>query len=554
MEQRICRVSGQPFQITPQEADLHALLQKPLPHTSPLERWKLQFGFLNALNLFPSKCALTGVPTMSMFAPDSGITAYASEAWWSDQWDALSYGRDYDPTRPFFEQVRELMYAVPLPATFGFENTNCPYNNFCFYSKDCYMCFMSQKMERCFYTYNVSNSKDSADASYLFDSELCYDCIDCTGGYRLLYSQDCTSCAESYFLLNCRNCKNCFGCYGLSGKEYCYFNEQLTPEAYKTALAKHNLLSRSAINALRAEVDTFFLRFPRKFAHQTSCENSTGDYLNHTENTHVSFDVTNATNVLYNIFALGDEGPQADCTTICSSASCRQCSYSTGLGYCYDMHYCICCEFTNSAQYSWYCYHSNDLFGCAGLDRKKYCILNKQYTKEEYEVLKARIIADMKARGEYGEFFPAEMSPFAYNHSDAQFNFPQKEAPKGMRWGEPVNVVTQAPGGPAPDVATFDDAFLRDIPQQVYASTKSGRAYKVSQQELALYAKLGVPLPDMAYMERLEARQARRNPYELWQRHCMNNSKNCEHQFLSSYSPERREIVYCEACYNETIA
>src|SRR3989344_5634258 len=65
--------------------------------------------------------------------------------------------------------------------------------------------------------------------------------------------------------------------------------------------------------------------------------------------------------------------------------------------------------------YSYICHGSNNLFACIGLRNKSYCILNKQYTKEEYEALLPRIIKhmndmpyiDKKGRVyRYGEFFP----------------------------------------------------------------------------------------------------------------------------------------------------
>ena len=39
--------------------------------------------------------------------------------------------------------------------------------------------------------------------------------------------------------------------------------------------------------------------------------------------------------------------------------------------------------------YSQFCYNSKDLFGCVGFVTQ-YCILNKQYSKEEYEALVPR--------------------------------------------------------------------------------------------------------------------------------------------------------------------
>ena len=75
------------------------------------------------------------------------------------------------------------------------------------------------------------------------------------------------------------------------------------------------------------------------------------------------------------------------------------------------------------AYYTKLCTTSSNLFGCIGMRTKSYCILNKQYTKEEYEKLVPKIIAQMHempyqdAIGRvyrYGEFFPAELSAFAY--------------------------------------------------------------------------------------------------------------------------------------------
>jgi hypothetical protein len=74
------------------------------------------------------------------------------------------------------------------------------------------------------------------------------------------------------------------------------------------------------------------------------------------------------------------------------------------------------------------CQYSKDCFGCVGLQRKQYCILNKQYTKEEYETLVPKIIEHMKSTREWSEFFPIEISPFTYNETVAQEYFPLTKA------------------------------------------------------------------------------------------------------------------------------
>ena len=46
-------------------------------------------------------------------------------------------------------------------------------------------------------------------------------------------------------------------------------------------------------------------------------------------------------------------------------------------------------------EYSMYGSSVSNIFGCVGVQNKQYCILNKQYTKEEYEALVPKIIEHM---------------------------------------------------------------------------------------------------------------------------------------------------------------
>jgi hypothetical protein len=51
--------------------------------------------------------------------------------------------------------------------------------------------------------------------------------------------------------------------------------------------------------------------------------------------------------------------------------------------------------------------------------------LNKKYSKEDYETLLPKIIDHMKKTGEWGEFFPMEISPFKYEETKAVDYFPK---------------------------------------------------------------------------------------------------------------------------------
>ena len=69
--------------------------------------------------------------------------------------------------------------------------------------------------------------------------------------------------------------------------------------------------------------------------------------------------------------------------------------------------------------YSHLCADCEFCFGCIGLKHKKYCILNKQYSEDEYFQNVSMILDEMVARGEWGEFFPVKYSPYGYNRSGA---------------------------------------------------------------------------------------------------------------------------------------
>jgi hypothetical protein len=77
---------------------------------------------------------------------------------------------------------------------------------------------------------------------------------------------------------------------------------------------------------------------------------------------------------------------------------------------------------------------------------------------------------------------------------------------------------------------------------------RTGRPFRIIDQELTFYKKHKLPLPRLHPEERHIDRVRKRNPHHLWQRKCA----KCHAKIQTSYAPERPEIVYCEKCYLET--
>ena len=118
----------------------------------------------------------------------------------------------------------------------------------------------------------------------------------------------------------------------------------------------------------------------------------------------IGTNMTNCNNCV-NVFSWEDS---ENCTNCLRGTRSKDCIDLTGSWYMevsgndscctnsYDLKYSIWCDGAKYSEYCDQCVEIENCFGCVSLRKKKYCILNKQYSKEEYEVLKEKIISDMK--------------------------------------------------------------------------------------------------------------------------------------------------------------
>jgi hypothetical protein len=95
--------------------------------------------------------------------------------------------------------------------------------------------------------------------------------------------------------------------------------------------------------------------------------------------------------------------------------------------------------------YSYYLINCSFCLGCIGLKNKSYCILNKQYTKEERYSEIDKIFWQMHADGNLWDFFPASMNPFYFNDTaayliDPSFTKEEVTAAWYLRRDEPIKV------------------------------------------------------------------------------------------------------------------
>jgi hypothetical protein len=546
----------------------------PAPKMCPPCRAQRRLAFRNERVFYKRACDKCKKDVVSMYSPNKPYTVYCHDCWFSEDWSAEMFARPYDPRKSFLEQFGDLWKAVPKIALMYTRSVNSEYTNISADSKNCYMIVESSNNENCIHCYWIQQSKDLVDVSFTNKVELSYESDDSYDSYKIFYSKGCHDCRESYFLLDCRNCSDCFGCVNLRNKQYHVFNEPLGKDGYEKFLKEARLDTASGVEATRKKFAEFLKTQPRKYAEIVNAVNSSGNYIKDAKNCNSCFHCYDAEDSKYGVHVWRDAKDCLDVDTTGRGAQMMYNSMNAGM----NVSNQICSRMCWSSTFMSYCYYSfdsNNCFGCVGLRNKNYCILNKQYEPDAFNKLKEQIIEDMKKRGEYGEFFPADIAIFGYNESAAYDQFPlaKEEALKsGFRWEDYPRGTF---GKETIDWKNIPDSIREigsiDIPNQIFACTSCKKNYRIIPDEFGFYKKLGIPLPRLCPDCRHARRFAARAPNRLWKRTCrcagdtaeggtykntvnhFHGSECCPNEFETPYESGRKELIYCEKCFNSEV-
>ncbi len=565
---RACRNCANDFAVETDDLLFYEKIDVPLPTLCPDCRYQRRIANRNEWELYRRNCSKCQAGMVSIYNPEYPGPVYCLKCFWSDEWDALTYGADFDLSRPFFEQFRELRFRTPKVTVAHFRCVGSDYTNQSQDLKNCYLCFAGDASEDCMFGSWYFHCRECVDGSMLHSCELLYDALNCTNCSRSAYLENCADCFESLFLKDCKGCSNCFGCVGLRNKSYYWHNEELSKEEYQSRLNAF-VRSRHNINEEQKNLAALALTVPTKYYQGMKIINSTGAYLQNTKNTRYAFNAGDAEDSSYAQDAWGIK----NCMDITESAYNELDYEMEGIGYtARNIGVSRSWNIFNS-RYSENCFSANNVFGCVSLHKKDYCILNKQYTKEEYEALAPKIVEHMKATGEWGEFFPAEISPFAYNETVAQHYFPltkEEVLKNGWRWYDrPAReyTVTMHHADLPETIADTPDTITGETISCSSQDTEEGKAshsacttaFRVTKDELALYRRMNVPVPSQCFPCRFRDRLNKRTPRQLWHRECMCESAGHQHEgkcantFETSYAPTQAERVYCEGCYQQEV-
>jgi len=431
------------------------------------------------------------------------------------------------------------------------------------------------------YGSEIQKSKDCVDNTMIDQCEQSYGNVNCQKCYKTFFSTDCIESSDIYFSFDLIGCMNCFGCVGLRNKNYYIFNEAFTKGNYQEKVKKVFNGNYSDISKIESKVKEIYLKTSRRYMHGRQNVNASGDYIYNSKNVKNSYIATEAQNCKYCMWLLvptvkdcwdyteyGDKAEQIYETTT-AAKNVSKIKFSNMIA-----------KNSMNVEYSYSCQNVQNIFGCSGLKNKQYCILNKQYTKEKYEKLVKKIKKHMNNMSyvdslgrvyKYGEFFPPEIAPYAYNQTNTQEFFPlgKKDIEDlGYRFEEIANknyTPTMTKINLPDCVKDVPDSFINEIIEcGEWGDEKSKmnnctKVFRITKNELNFYKKHNIPLPRKCPNCRHYNRIKRRNSITLWYRQCMCDKSNhdhtnrCPNEFETSYALDRPEIVYCEACYQKEV-
>ena len=547
--ERVCPISGETWTLTAEDIERYRAWGVPPPTYSPTIRMKELAGWGAGIDLWWKPHHLTGKPILSGLHPDAPSPVMTDKEWYEKDW-GIEQGLDANSEAPIFDQIKPLFERVPYPSLSAHGSINsigCGMVD----CVGCYMAFGTKSTKDSWYTIRNSYCERTMDCAYMLRAENVFASAKSVACNNCIQIFECNQCINSVFLFDCQNCEDCFCSSNLRRKQYVFMNQQLSKGEYERRLTEIDLSSTTQFEHWKQKFRQLVAEdtvWPENF--NVNVQNCVGEGMMDCLRSS-GFLMANATDVRdgWNIF----DSEHLD--TVVISYNSNDCYYTSVALNAHNVKFSFVADYASNCEYIMNCYNCEYCFACVGLNRKKYCILNKQYSETEYWRKLDEIKCAMLDRGEYGKFFPAALAPLGikYGYAYVLAPFTADELKKlGGRDDDPIAGMRFSPydvNAPTSNVADVPDRIAdvsEDWVGKQFFDTEANRRFAVNQQELAYRKEHGYPFPRRHYTERLKDLVASCNGPIQEPAVC----EMCDKSIMTSQSsvyPKR--TIYCKECY-----
>jgi len=548
--ERVCALTGEKWLMTDEEIGWYKKFNVPPSKLAPETRWKYFSTFGIGNQIWYHQHMKTGESLVTAVHPASGISVVPDVEWYASDFSSINCGLNLE--RPFFEQLRELQIQIPKPAS---QSRLEAVNSLAIVSygvEDSYF-VLACNCKRSFFGASSRNIEDSAVFLFCDSLSQTYDALFSTQLHDCKVIRESHRCLHSDFLFDCRDCEFCFGATNKRNKKYLWWNEQLNKEAWEQRRASIDLGQRQVFKKQMQNFRDLVNQavWPENFNEAAVASN--GEYLNHVDNMkNCYFAKNNAQNQYWCALTYSGGNNNAFCFAVFNSSDC----YMGAPFECQNCLFCLETRWSTGLEYCIDCLHCENCFGCVGLQHKKFCIFNKQYSEEEYWSSVDSLKCKMFDRDEYGWFMPPSMSPVYFPDSGSVMYF-NADLEFGRKIG--ANLFDPTSNGATGSIASVveiiatDDLpdHLKDFSLEQWVGKaiidkKLGRRFAFLRPELEFYQKINVVPPDEHYISRIASLYKDMNFGSFTDTECV----QCQNKLRIAKNRRYLEKkIYCHDCY-----
>jgi hypothetical protein len=367
------------------------------------------------------------------------------------------------------------------------------------------------------------------------NSEIVFNSIWIIKSFKIFYSRYISDSNNVWFSSNLIGCSECIFCDNLHNKKYCIQNKEFDKESY--------FKEKEFILAKKNEFSSYFEALEKRGRNFWSSDIN-GNFIIYSENVEngvMVYQVKNGKNIILSWYNYGMENIY---TSLFSWAK----SECYGWIWCWLMAEKVYNSFWISGGqnifYSYACsWGCSFLIWCIWLQNKHYCILNKEYSKEEWYDLADKIFTTMEKDGILWDFFPWDMNPFYFNDTLAYllWNFDKTSLQEKWYLWRDEKIKVDIPEGAEivyschseldseslrnksfnlkkdpeinsgwqklDDYQGFDENWVWQINPEILNKViidKNWNYYRIIKQEYDFLMKYGLPLPEIHWLERIK--------------------------------------------------
>ena len=516
--------------------------------------FRMQWGYFNDKNLYHRKDDFSGENIISIHHPEfpwkvmevkKYIKKISDDLWleyWLDIWENII--EDYKKLNMWFPRASRLVYPWV---------ENSEYSSHIWWWKNLYLTYCAfMDVEDIYYSLRVIWTCQDVYNSYnIVDTcSNIYSSAVISKSYDIFYSYNVVNSQNIWFWKDMNNCQDCiFSCNEVNSR-YKVFNTQYTKEEYEKI--KLDIMTRikdpKQFDFLVKKYEDFLEEnYIGQGVNINRCEQVTWEATFDSKNTINSFGC-NAMEDCINVWNWWDNADDHNKNIINSSEFGTDCenviwSYSFGCGI-YNVFFSSTIQ--SNSKNIYYCDDietCEEMMFCIGLKKKKYCILNKQYTKDQYFELKEKIIKNLQEKWLWWEAITWDISDFAYNDSMAYDYFQIhkviyanwreqiinknvngvvtvlsddfiSDAILDLWWNEKINIkwrtkdvevnvpkwMISIHANDLPKIDKVDKSIL----EKAIICEETGRPFRIVKRELEFLKKKWLPLPRIHHSRRIE--------------------------------------------------